>query len=91
MDIYHQGKPTRMANLPDGLTVEQIQKPLKVANEINTRILQLPAFKKYDKDHIERTAAAFKKVVEHHGDLLKGIEAVVEEGGYGSSSMVAKS
>jgi len=90
MDIYHQGKPTRMANLPDGLTVEQIQKPLKVANEINTRILELPAFKKYDKDHIERTAAAFKKVVEHHGDLMKDIEAVVEEGGYGLSTMVGK-
>jgi len=88
MDIYHQGKPTRVANLPDGLTVEQIQKPLKVANEINSRIIGLPAFKKYDQDYIEQCAAAFRKVVTHHTDLMKGIESIVEEGGYSASKMI---
>ncbi len=70
MDVYHQGKPTRIANLPDGMTVDQIQKPLAVSETINNQIITLPRFIRFDKAVIDRHVEAYKKVVAHAEELL---------------------
>ena len=85
MDIYNQGKPTRIANLPDGMTVEQVQKPLLVSETVNNLVVALPRFIHFDKEMIEQQAAAYKKVVENHADLLEGDAGLAEEGGYSAT------
>ena len=85
MDIYNQGKPTRIANLPEGMTVDQIQKPLAVSEIINSRIIGLPRFVRFDKELIDQHVAAFRKVVENHAELLPGDTMVAEEGGYSAT------
>jgi dTDP-4-amino-4,6-dideoxygalactose transaminase len=85
MDIYDQGRPTRVANLPGTMTVEQIQKPLAVSETVNSRVIGLPAFKRFDKKYIEQCADAYRKVVENHTDLLDDNNSGAEQGGYSAS------
>ena len=85
MDIYNQHKPTRIANLPDGMMVEQIQKPLTVSETINNRIIGLPRFIYFDKKLIEQYAAAYRKVVENYTDLLADDNYAVAQGGYSAT------
>ena len=85
MDIYNQGKPTRIANLPDSMTVEQLQKPLAVSETINDRIIGLPRFIYFDKKLIEQYAAAYRKVIENYAELLADDTHLVAEGGYSAT------
>jgi dTDP-4-amino-4,6-dideoxygalactose transaminase len=85
MDIYHHGKPTRLVNMPEGMTVSQIQKLLPTTEKVNNLIISLPWFKHYDKQAIEQIAGAYKKAADNYKDLLPGDTDRQEVGGYSST------
>jgi len=70
LDIYGDGEPTRVANLPEGATISQPMGTLPVAESIQGRVFGVPWFKKYSPDVIQEHVSAIKKVVERHEDLL---------------------
>jgi len=67
-DIYGHGKPTRIAH--SERDVRQPPEALPVSLRIAQICFGIPWFKKMDKQAIEQSAAAFKKVAENHGQLL---------------------
>ena len=85
MDIYNQGKPTRIANLPDGMTIERLQKPLTVSETINNRVIALPRFIYFNKELIEQYAGAYRKVAENYAELLEDDNHAVAQGGYSAT------
>ena len=85
MDIYGHGRPTRLANLPAGTVVADLQKPLPATDKVNARSLQLPWFRRNRPELVEQYAAAFRKVVENHRDLLPGDVQTTVEGGYSNT------
>jgi dTDP-4-amino-4,6-dideoxygalactose transaminase len=70
LDVYNHGKPTRIANLPDGVEVRQPPGSLPVAEGIQERVFRIPWFKRYRPQVIREHAAAFGKVAESYRDLL---------------------
>jgi dTDP-4-amino-4,6-dideoxygalactose transaminase len=70
LDIYNQGKPTRIANLPEGVDIRQPLGSLPVTEGIQSKVFHIPWFKHYRAQIIEEHAAAFRKVAENYRDLL---------------------
>lgn len=70
LDVYHEGKPTRIANLPDGVDIRQPLGSLPVAEGIQERVFRIPWFKHYRPEIIEQHALAFRKVAENYAELL---------------------
>jgi perosamine synthetase len=70
IDVYHQGRPTRIANLPEGVDVRQPKGSLPVAEALQARVFFVPWFKHYRPQVIEEHAAAFRKAVENYRELL---------------------
>src|SRR5438067_4954209 len=70
VDVYGQGRPTRVANLPAGVELSQPRGSLPVAEGIQERVFGVPWFKRYRPEIIEEYALAFRKVVEGYRDLL---------------------
>jgi hypothetical protein len=70
VDVYGQGKPTRIANLPDGIDVRQPPGSLPVAEGIQHGTYRVPWFKHYRPQSIEQYALAFRKVAENFEELL---------------------
>jgi dTDP-4-amino-4,6-dideoxygalactose transaminase len=70
IDVYGDGKPTRVANSPPGVDVRQPPGSLPVSERIQERVFSVPWFKRYKPEIIEEYANAFKKVVENYRDLL---------------------
>jgi perosamine synthetase len=70
LDVYGDGKPTRLANLPEGVDIRQPEGSLPVAEGIRERVLQAPWFKHYRPAIIEEYANAFRKVMENHQELI---------------------
>jgi dTDP-4-amino-4,6-dideoxygalactose transaminase len=70
LDVYQQGRPTRIANLPEGIDVRQPPGSLPVSEGIQKRVFRTPWFKHCRGVVIEEYAAAFLKVAEHYQDLL---------------------
>ena len=70
LDVYGEGKPTRIANSPAGVDVRQPLGSLPVAEGIQERVFRIPWFKHYRPQVIEQYAQAIHKVVEHHAELL---------------------
>jgi len=70
VDVYQHGKPTRIANLPEGVDVRQTPGSLPVAEGIQKRVFRIPWFKRYRPRFIEQYAAAFCKVADNCQDLL---------------------
>ena len=67
-DYFNEGKPTRFAhNDRDLLTEDEKCQPSK-----EKYCFLIPWFKHFDKEWIETYAAAFRKVVENHEQLLEG-------------------
>jgi len=69
IDIYGHGKPTRFLNYkgnPDDL----INVKLPVAENINRYTFEVPWFKHFWPEEIDKHIAAYKKVIENHEDLL---------------------
>ncbi|MDR2133826.1 MAG: DegT/DnrJ/EryC1/StrS family aminotransferase [Treponema sp.] len=69
VDIYRQGKPTRIANT--ARDVRELDKNLPVSNGIGDRVYTIPWFKHYKPVIIEQYANAFKKVSANYRELLK--------------------
>ena len=67
-DVYGHGKPTRIANADRDL--RQPAGSLPVTESLPERCYTIPWFKHYRPQIIEEHAAAFRKVVEHAGELL---------------------
>jgi perosamine synthetase len=72
VDVYGQDRPTRLANLPDGVDIRQPPGSLPVAEGIQERVFGVPWFKRFRPKVIEEHAAAFRKVIENHRELLPG-------------------
>ncbi len=72
MDVYNQGKPTRIANSPPGVDVRQPPGSLPVSESVQERVFTVPWFKHYRPEVIEEYAQAFRKVAENYMDLLPG-------------------
>jgi dTDP-4-amino-4,6-dideoxygalactose transaminase len=70
IDVYNQGKPTRIANSPLGVDVRQPLGSLPVSESIQERVFTIPWFKRYRPEVIEEYAKAFRKVAENYRDLL---------------------
>lgn len=70
IDIYNQGKPTRIASLPDGVDVRQPPGSLPVSEGIQNRVFRIPWFKRYRPEIIEEYAFAYRKVAENYKELL---------------------
>lgn len=67
-DIFNMGKPTMVAF--GQRDVRQGAGSLPVSEHIRERIIGVPWFKHDDREFIELTAAAFRKVLENHKALL---------------------
>jgi dTDP-4-amino-4,6-dideoxygalactose transaminase len=72
VDVYGAGKPTNIANLPDGVDIRQGPGALPVTDGIQTKVLYIPSFKHFRKELIEEHAAAYRKVAENYQELLPG-------------------
>jgi len=72
LDIYHVGKPTRIASLPEGVDVRERSGTLPVSETINRKVFKVPWFKHNRRAIVEEYADAFKKVAEHYDELLPG-------------------
>lgn len=81
VDVYHQGKPTRIANLPAGVDVREAPGSLPVAAGLQARVFQIPWFKQYRPAAIEEYAAAVRKVVRCHRELLAGDTGTTTDSG----------
>jgi dTDP-4-amino-4,6-dideoxygalactose transaminase len=80
VDVYRQGRPTRIANLPDGVDVRQPRGSMPVAEGLQERVFGVPWFKHYRPVIIEEYARAVRKVVENYRTLLETQGAVGEAG-----------
>ncbi len=85
VDIYGVGRPSSIANLPIGVDCRQGPGSLPVSEAVQERVYGIPWFKRFDKEVIEAHAAAVRKVVEHHADLLSGDPRTPVEGKLGLS------
>ncbi len=70
IDVYHQGKPTRIAN--SAADIRQPLRSLPVSEGIQEKVFSIPWFKHYRPKIIEEHATAFKKVAENYKALLPG-------------------
>ncbi|RKY87391.1 hypothetical protein DRQ15_10950 [candidate division KSB1 bacterium] len=82
IDVYNQGKPTRIANSTSD--VRQPPGSLPVSETIQERTFSVPWFKHYRPQIIEEYAFAFRKVAENYKELLAGDKGNPEDiGGWG--------
>ena len=72
IDVYNAGKPTRIANLPDGVDIRQPLGSLPVTEGMQERVYSIPWFKRFRTEIIDEYATAFRKVATHYRDLLPG-------------------
>jgi len=70
MDVYVHGKPTRIAFLNETVTIGQYVEMLSVAEGITQRVFEVPWFKHYMPEIIEKHAGVYKKVIENYQLLL---------------------
>ncbi len=86
VDVYKDGKPTRIAN--SDWDVRTNKGPLPVAEGIQSKVFHVPYFKKYYPKIIKEHADAVKKVVENYKELLAGDKGDPKDmGGWGLSGI----
>lgn len=83
MDIYGHGRPTRIAH--SDRPIEDYVTALPVTEAVNARILNLPWFKHYRPEAIDRYVAAFRKVAASSRRLLEIDQDEEAVGAYSSS------
>jgi len=66
MDLYHVGKPSRIAFAEHDVRAEDAV----CDSSVKRQCFSVPWFKHYNKEWIEKYAAAIRKVVENHEQLL---------------------
>ena len=82
IDVYHQGKPTRIANVTSD--IRQPLGSLPISEGIGKKVFNIPWFKHYRPKIVEEYASAFKKVAENYQELVPGDKGDPEElGGWG--------
>ena len=69
VDVYGDGKPTRLAF--SNRDVRQPAGSLPITESIPERVMRIPWFKRFRPELIEQHAAAFRKVAENAGALLQ--------------------
>ncbi len=72
IDIYNQGKPTKIANCSSDIDVRQPPGSLPVSEAISEHVFAVPWFKHYRPKIIAEYADAFRKVAENHKELHAG-------------------
>jgi len=72
LDVYGDGRPTRLANLPDGVDVRQPAGSMPVAEHLHEHAFSVPWFKHFSPEIIDEYAGAIRKVVDNYRDLLPG-------------------
>jgi len=91
VDVYGQGRPTRIANLPPGVDVRERVGSLPVSEEINQKVFKVPWFKRYRPEAIRDHAEALRKVATRSGELLPGDSKTgVSVGGWGTSTILGR-
>jgi dTDP-4-amino-4,6-dideoxygalactose transaminase len=86
MDVYHHGRPTRFANLPQDAQKNPLySRSLPVCESINNHVIAIPWFKHYEPELIKAQAEAYKKVINNYQDLLSDDKAENEQGAYSST------
>jgi perosamine synthetase len=88
IDIYGQGRPTRIANLPEGADIRQPPGSLPISEQIEGEVFSIPWFKHDRAKVIDEYIAAYKKVSENYKDLLPG--DVRREGGKKSWGLTSR-
>lgn len=86
IDVYGDGRPTRVANLPEGVDVRQPPGSLPVSEGIQERVFSVPWFKHDRPEIIREYAAAIRKVVDRHQELLEGDPGNLPGGGNWATS-----
>ncbi|MDD5598823.1 MAG: hypothetical protein PHV82_12820, partial [Victivallaceae bacterium] len=71
VDVFAEGRPTRISCLPQGIDIREKAGDLPVAEGIGERVILQPPFKKFDKKAIELYASVLRKTAEHARELLK--------------------
>ena len=90
VDVYKDGKPTRIAN--SNWDVRTNKGALPVAEGIQSKVFGAPYFKKYYPKVIKEHADAVRKVIENYKELLAGDKGDPKEmGGWGLSGIKAPS
>jgi dTDP-4-amino-4,6-dideoxygalactose transaminase len=79
IDVYGQGRPTRIANLPPNVDIRQPPGSLPVSERIVREVFSVPWFKHFRQEIIDEYVEAFRKVSEHYEDLIPGDTKVSEE------------
>lgn len=82
VDIFGEGKPSILANLPEGVDCRQGPGSLPVSEAVQDRTYYIPWFKQFDKAAIGEHAAAFHKVAENYEELLVDDPGEKVEGGW---------
>jgi len=72
IDVYAEGRPTRLAHLPPGVDIRQKPGSLPVAEGIQERVFSIPWFKHFRPKIIREYAEAFQKVAGNYKSLLPG-------------------
>jgi dTDP-4-amino-4,6-dideoxygalactose transaminase len=85
-DVYGDGKPTRLAGLPEGVDVRQPPGSLPVSEGIQGRVFGVPWFKHYRPDVIREYADAVRRVVARHEELLADDPGNLPESGSWATS-----
>ncbi len=80
IDVYGDGKPTAIRNLPEGVDIRNPSLP--VTDAIQDYAFFIPWFKHFDKPVIEEVAGAFRKVAENYQELLPGDDKRKAEGAW---------
>lgn len=85
MDVYGEGRPTRLGNLHPSASAERFPEKLPIAEAANRYTFEVPWFKRYRPEIIAQHADAYKKVIRNYeallADDLGGDEGI---GGYSS-------
>ena len=68
IDVYNDGKPTRIAN--SNQDIRKLDGVLPVSDGIQTKVFGVPWFKKFYPEIIDEYTAAFKKVIGNYKELL---------------------
>ena len=68
IDVYNDGKPTRIAN--SNQNIRKLDGVLPVSDGIQTKVFGVPWFKKFYPEIIDEYTAAFKKVIGNYKELL---------------------
>lgn len=90
LDIYGDGKPTRIASLRGGLDIREPLGSLPVSESINEMVFKVPWFKHHRPRVIEEHATVYRKVAEHFQELLPGDKEHHRGAGGWSSSNAAR-